>query len=202
MYNILINTSNLKTGGAIQVADSICRLLNNYPQHYFYVVLSGKLEYLTDLLSSYANVKHFTYTQKITIHNVITGKDHFLDDIVKKYNINAVLSIFGPSRWKPSCFHLVGFAMPHIVLPESPFWQKLSFIDFLKTKLRVLFMKRDFRKNSTALWCENEYISTRLKNIFPKKRSILSLIIIIKFLILQNYGMNQSNYPNSMGLPY
>lgn len=37
---ILINASNLKKGGGLQVADSICILLNEYKQHQFVVVLS------------------------------------------------------------------------------------------------------------------------------------------------------------------
>ena len=38
--NILINCSNLKNGGGLQVADSICGQLHRFPQHQFVVVLS------------------------------------------------------------------------------------------------------------------------------------------------------------------
>lgn len=38
--NVLINASNLKKGGGLQVADSICKSLKQFPQHIFIVVLS------------------------------------------------------------------------------------------------------------------------------------------------------------------
>ena len=39
----LINCSNLKAGGGLQVADSICGQLEKYQQHKFVVVLSKYL---------------------------------------------------------------------------------------------------------------------------------------------------------------
>ena len=41
--HILINASNLKAGGALQVADSLCGLLGEFPEHEFVVVLSRAL---------------------------------------------------------------------------------------------------------------------------------------------------------------
>lgn len=38
--NILINASNLKQGGGIQVAQSIIAQLERFPQHHFVVVVS------------------------------------------------------------------------------------------------------------------------------------------------------------------
>ena len=44
--NILVNTSNLKAGGGLQVADSFLSLLYLYTEHSFFVVLSEALFYL------------------------------------------------------------------------------------------------------------------------------------------------------------
>lgn len=169
---ILINTSNLKAGGGLQVADSICRYLEKIPQHKFIVVLSNKLLYLENILDKFDNTKCFNYSQKIGLKNVVSGRDNFLDELVEKQNIEAVLTIFGPSRWRPKCFHLCGFAMPHIALNDSPYWKQMSKIEFLKTKLRVMLMTRDFRVNGDELWCENEFITGRLKKIFKNKKNI------------------------------
>lgn len=169
MSKFLINTSNLKTGGGLQVAESICRLLYKYSQHIFYVVLSDKLYYLSSELSLYNNIKVIKYTQSLSIFHVLTGKDRVLDNIVSEQNIDAAFTIFGPSRWRPKCFHLCGFAMAHIALPESPYWKLLSPISQLKSKLRIQLMKRDFKINNDLLWCENEYISERLRKIFKNK---------------------------------
>ena len=167
---ILVNASNLKVGGGLQVAESLCGLLPNFDKHIFYIVLSDRLKHIRLCMSEYGNINIVEYTQHLSLYNIVTGQDKILDDLISKHKIDAVLTVFGPSRWKPKCFHLCGFAMPHIVLPESPYWELLSPIAYLKLKLRVQLMKRDFRINNDMLWCENEYISQRLRKLFKNKR--------------------------------
>ena len=167
--NILINTSNLRTGGGLQVAESICSLLPKYTDHHYVIALTDKLQHLNRVLSKYPNIKVLQYSQPLTIGRVLTGRDTYLDEIVSSMKINAVLTIFGPSRWRPKCFHLCGFAMPHIVFPESPYWKLLSLSSRLKSKIRIHLMKRDFRVNNDVLWCENESISYRLRIMFKDK---------------------------------
>ena len=41
---ILVNASNLKKGGGLQVADSVCGCLKQFTRHRFVVVLSRGLE--------------------------------------------------------------------------------------------------------------------------------------------------------------
>lgn len=170
--NILLNASNLRTGGGIQVADSIIRLLRNYPNHNFTVVISKQLD-TKELKKLHAeHVKFITYSQPLSLFHVFTGRDKVLDKIVKDKNIDVVLTVFGPSRWRPKCKHVCGFAMPHIVLNDSPYWQTISLFNRVKSKFRIKLMKRDFRKNNEILWCENEYISQRLRDIFPDKKVV------------------------------
>jgi len=46
--NFLINASNLKAGGGLQVADSICEELYKFTLHRFVCVLSSALKETTD----------------------------------------------------------------------------------------------------------------------------------------------------------
>ena len=193
--NILINTSNLRTGGGLQVADSIIRMLNRYKEHTFFVVIPEMLDATGADVSGNSNVRIIPYSQPLSLYSILTGRNRILDKIVEINNIEAVLTIFGPSRWKPRCFHLCGFAMPHIALPESPYWKSLSIASLLKSKLRVLLMKRDFKKNNDILWCENEYISQRLRQLFKGKRVNT---------ITNNYNQifdNPEEWDNSIKLP-
>ena len=52
MY-VLINTSNLKVGGGIQVADSLIHCLFMYRQHNFVIVLSPALSYLDVIIDGF-----------------------------------------------------------------------------------------------------------------------------------------------------
>lgn len=52
----LINASNIKAGGGVQVADSICRALGQFEQHEFVVVLSSRIRSIRKVCSAFANL--------------------------------------------------------------------------------------------------------------------------------------------------
>ena len=123
---ILINASNLKNGGGLQVANSICRSLGGYDQHSFVVVLSSYFKNV-EFLNSTRNVKKVcVYNVKNNIQTLVFGRDSYLDGLVEKFKVDAVLTVFGPSRWNPKCFHLSGFALSFLTMPESPYFQQMN----------------------------------------------------------------------------
>lgn len=166
--NILVNASNLKTGGGIQVADSICCQLGRCSKHRFFVVLSAELKETESRLENLgcANVQVFTYNVRNSISTLLWGRDAFLDDLVKRYDVQAVLTVFGPSRWNPQCLHLSGFAMPHLVLPNSPFFQRMSSLHKGKQRIRSAILTYFFRRSSRHFYTENPYISEKVKKLF------------------------------------
>lgn len=163
---ILINTSNLSKGGGIQVADSVIRYLHRYPQHTFIVVLSKGMEETADRLTDTENVRvaHFTLPPRDT-RSYLTGRVPFLDTLVSKYSVDCVLSIFGPITWHPKCPHVCGFAIPHLVIPESPYFKMLSKKDYLRTKLFILINRIKFQLGTKYLYTENPLISTRVAKL-------------------------------------
>lgn len=168
--NILINASNLKVGGGVQVADSICRELYRFTQHNFVVVLSSAFISTIQILTAVSNVKVILYDLHSGMQIMFTGRDKMLDKLVKDEKIDAVLTIFGPSIWIPCCNHLCGFARPHIVFPNSPFFKQLSLLRRLKEEIRVAMLYYAFKKCSRFFFTENEGVSEELRKKFPTKR--------------------------------
>lgn len=168
--NLLINCSNLKVGGGLQVADSVCRSLNRFSQHKFVVVLSAELAKTREAISEYANIKTFCYDIKNNISTLFFGRDKFLDCIVKNEQIKVVITIFGPSRWIPKCTHLCGFARSHLVLPHSPYFQRLKGLEWVKIKIYCKILECYFRRSSKYLYTENPYISKKLQNLIPESQ--------------------------------
>ena len=121
MSTFLINASNLKQGGGIQVADSICGQLNRYGQLRFVVVLSSYLDKTKERIRDYKNVILYSYDIPNSFSSIIMGRDTLLDGLIVEHKVEAVLTVFGPSRWKPKVPHLSGFALPQLVIPESPY---------------------------------------------------------------------------------
>ncbi len=168
--NFLINCSNLKVSGGLQVADSVCCQLENFTNvHHFKVILSKYLGQTYARICSYSNVEVFEYDLPDSFDNVVRGRDSFLDNIVETKHIDAVLTIFGPSRWCPRVPHLCGFAMPALVIPESPFFTSINIKERIRWALWCSIRKWAFRKCADTFWTENAYISERLKDLYKGK---------------------------------
>lgn len=167
--NILINCSNLKKGGGLQVADSVCRQLGNYKKHRFIVVLSHFFNELAHALSGIENIVIRDYTMENSLRTVLTNRDTYLDEIVACYEIDCVLTIFGPSRWTPKVPHISGFARPHIVQRDSPFFASLSLKEKIKSFIKFALVEKVFRESADYFYTENPYISNLLGKKWPEK---------------------------------
>lgn len=166
--NILINASDLKAGGGIQVADSVCCELNKFPQHHFVAVLSSYMQKTAERIADYANVDVVGYDYpKYNLRLLLTGRDEFLDKLVDERGVESVVSIFGPNLWVPRCPHISGFARPHLVIPESPFFTRMGRVERIKERFSNEVLKYFFKRSSKYFYTENPYITERLKNLLP-----------------------------------
>ncbi len=154
----LINASNLKNGGGLQVAQSICEQLNQYQHHRFIIVLST---YINDEhISSGVNVEVYKYNIPHNIKSILFGRDAFLDGLVSDKNVNAVLTVFGPSLWRPRCPHLCGFARAQLLKEVNP-----DVHPNIKERLVYKVWRWGFRKSSKVFYTENPYISGMLPQL-------------------------------------
>lgn len=165
--NILINCSNLSGGGGVQVADSVIRLLNGFLRHHFIVVLPTAMESTANAVEGYSNLTIVRYNYPAgDWKSLITNRNKFLDSLVDNNAVDCVLTIFGPMKWRPKCKHVCGFAMAHVVLKDSPFYDKLNWKSRIKWKFRIKFWEIIFRRSSKLFFTENEFISKRLRKLF------------------------------------
>lgn len=168
--NILINASNSKAGGALQVADSFISCLPAFGRHRFFILLSDQLSYLSDRIARTENCRAIPYNLKHTLRGVLWAENRELDRIVESCGIDAVFTIFGPSLWRPRVLHVCGFARPQIVYPESPFFRKIGREKYLKYKLSEFVKLRNFARSSDVLVTENSDVSERLSRKIRNKR--------------------------------
>lgn len=185
----LINSSNSKGGGGIQVTDSICCLLDKFPQHDFVVVLSSFFDKTKSRVAQYSNVKLIVHDIQNNARTVLFGRDKVLDGLVTEYNIDAVLTVFGPSRWIPRVPHLCGFARPHLVLSESPFFMNVKWGERMYYKLLTYY----FKKCSNDFWTENPYITERFKQLMGRN---------VKVHTVTNYYNQVYDHPEHWGHSY
>ena len=157
MSTYLINCSNLKNGGGLQVADSIFRQLHRFKNHFFFLVLSSQLEAAKRVLAECPNVKCVVYDFKDDWRSLLFGRNAFLDRIVEENHIDAVLTVFGPSRWRPRVPHLCGFARAQLLL-NNPLGKRKTW----KERLTYVVWRWGFRRSSDTFYTENKYITDML----------------------------------------
>lgn len=167
---ILINGTNLNGGGGAQVADSICTSLAQFQQHYFVVVLSSKLQSTSNKIRGYNNVSLHIYDYpQNDWWSLLTSRNSYLDSLVESEHVDVVFTVFAPMKWKPRVPHLAGFALSHLVMPESPYFQRMNVIQRWKWRSKVLLWKFIFNKTD-YLYTENPFISERVQRLFPFKK--------------------------------
>lgn len=186
MATFLINASNLKAGGGLQVADSICRQLDLFNIHHFIVVLSSYLQKTFEGIKEYGNVHVYYYNVPNALSTIIFGRDKFLDGLVEKHRVDGVLTVFGPSRWKPSVPHLCGFAIPHLLIPESPYFQNASWKLRLRWKMYGAIVKWSLKRSANVFWTENPFTSNRMEQLLKTK----------KVYTISNYYNQVFDHPN------
>lgn len=166
---ILINASNLGPGGgAAQVADSVCRELYKYENHYFIVVLPNSYKTTLKAISNFTNVKVLEYSYpRRDWKSLFTMRNDFLDELVDIERPDCVVTLFGPCKWVPKCKkHICGFAFAHIPLFNSPYFQKMHTKEWIKSWCRVKFMTYLFRRSARVFYTENPLISKKISKIF------------------------------------
>ncbi len=164
--NILINASTLKVGGSVQVGDSIIRELPRYTQHFFVIVYGNPaLEDAVRYAERFPNCEVVNYITPKYYAGVFTGRNGFLDTLVREKQIEAVLTVFGPARWHPRVFHLCGFARPHLVVRDSPYKASMSFFARIADSLFYGCIRILYQKTCDAIFTENSSISEGLREM-------------------------------------
>lgn len=152
---ILIDNSNLSVGGGIQVAVSFLNDLKKTETHHEFIVLQspgmmGKIEELTfDSRFTFVHIEE-------KIHSNILKRIFFSKKIEKKFLPDVIFTVFGPSYFKSKVPKIVGMAIPYLIYPDSPFFEKLGFKEKIKYRILSILKSRFFKKNSDALIFESE----------------------------------------------
>lgn len=171
---IIINASNLRVGGALQVTLSTIMELSAFPEHEFYVFLSPAFDGLIQQeIKDLPNViLHWVdYPCRISF----LGKVKQLDTLEKEIGADRVFSIFGPTYWKPKAPHLAGFAQGYYLYNHLPYFKSLGFL----AKVRQ-FVVRSYHR-LLLQWHVDEFVvetvdvKTRLSNFLGLEESIVNV---------------------------
>lgn len=157
---LLINLSNHLGGGGLQVALSFlseCRQLTDNEYHVF---MSPNVARQIDRSSFGANFIFYD------IPSVPFWKlSRILSPLEKQIRPEAVFTVFGPSYWRPKAKHLMGYAIPHYIYQDSPFFKKLSITEKFKSFFRRRIKIFRFKKEADAYVVETDDANKRVRTL-------------------------------------
>jgi glycosyltransferase involved in cell wall biosynthesis len=173
---LLINASNLKMGGAIQVALSFIQECINFTEDEFHVLLSPKISSQLNQ-NGYPENFHFYLFQNLPTSLIYgIGIISQLRKLENKIRPDCVFTISGPSYWTPKAPHLLGYAQGYYLYPESPFFERINLshkikINLLKTLHRFLFIR-----NAEYYFVESEDAKKRLSSFLAKSKDNIYVV--------------------------
>lgn len=195
----IINAFHCRAGGGKQIALSLINyIIENGQMKQFMVILNEPLKKELGDLSKYQD-NFFTIEDDLSY----LGKLKKFKMIENKIKPPAVLSIFGPTFWKPKAFHIVGFAKPQIVY-EKEYLSSNALSSFAKIKFRLKYtlQKWLFMANSDCYIVESDDVNLRLRQQFGLKESEVITVSNTFNQLFNGYENRISEYPNYPTVPF
>ena len=171
MKRVLINISNIHSGGALQVAISfISELLALDPPAVLVEIFVS-----TEVAGAFAPEQLTDSSWNIQIYNTYGLKTIFSRLNFTQMRFDVVFTLFGPKyTWFRSKREIVGFAQPWISSFEGALLESMTAVAISKIKLKYLVQNYFFQK-ADVLVVELDHVKTSLvrKNIFCESNIIV-----------------------------
>lgn len=167
---LLINTSLLRFGGAVQVALSFIHECRRHPENEYYVVLGPGVGAVLDQ-SNFPDNFHFQYKSfGVMKLQKLARVQREMDTIEAQVNPDCVVTTSGPAYWRSRTPHLMGFNLPLYIYPESPYLKALPLVRKAKLVAQRWLHCRYFRRDADALIVQTDDVNQRVRSLLSTDR--------------------------------
>ena len=173
--NIIINTSNLKIGGALQVAISFIYECVNFTENKYHVFLSPSMSKEIDVLE-FPNNFIFYFFDNPSRFIIFDKTISLLNKTELKINPDCVFSVFGPTYWKPKSKHVMGFANGLYLYGDLPYLQNMKGFENLKFNLRKLYHKFLLKNNADLYVVQTSDMKERFSEFISQPQEKISVV--------------------------
>src|SRR6056297_2141421 len=167
---LLINTSLLRFGGAVQVALSFIHECRAYDENEYHVVLGPGVGAVLDPADFSGNF-HFHH-QNFGVMNLrkLPRIQQKLSVIEARARPDCVVTTSGPPYWRSRAPHLVGFNLPLYIYPDSPYLKELPFRARARLGARKWLHRRLFRRDADALIVQSDDVNQRVRRLLRTEK--------------------------------
>jgi len=166
---ILINISNNLGGGGLQVALSFLKEIESYTEHFFFVCYGDSVKHQLKQSAK----PHINYYEVKTKPLLLLSKK--LKEIEKSVKPDVVFSVFGPTYWNPQAPHIMGFAIPHYLYIDSPFFKRINKFEIIKITIKKILHRYIVNRDADAIICETEDAMERSRMLFNRVKSFFTV---------------------------
>ncbi|MFB0924812.1 MAG: glycosyltransferase [Vicingaceae bacterium] len=187
---LIINTVNLKIGGAFQRSISFLKELREIGNDEYHIFFNKNIGNQINVKSYPKNFKFYLFDQSpasIKYRKKIIKKFNNLEEKIKP---DVVFSFVGPCYWLAKSPHLVGFGVPHIVYDDYEYVKIYSW----KVKLEMIYKKYWTKKEANYFVVQTEDVRKRLAKRINVDKS--KIFLVSNGIGAQYKGVKVKNIPN------
>lgn len=162
---LLINTSLLRFGGAVQVALSFIHECRQYDQHEYHVVIGPGVDVALDP-AHFSDNFHFHHKSfgVIKLHK-LPRIQREMTEIEQQVRPDCVVTTAGPAYWRSAAPHLIGFNRPLFIYPESPYITQMSWRQKLALNAQRHLHCHLYRRDADALIVQTNDVNERVRRL-------------------------------------
>ena len=169
---VLINTSHLRFGGALQVALSFIQECRYFPQHQYHVLVGpGVAKSLrTDDFTTNFQFEYFDFGIINLRKAILINKT--LQSVERRIRPDCIITTSGPSYFRSQAPQVMGYNLGLYIYPESPFIQSLSFWWKIRINIKRKFHFYFFKRDADAFIVQTDDVNTRVRKALSTKNVV------------------------------
>lgn len=174
MSKIIINASNLKGGGALQVAITFIEGLKEFKNNNYHIFLPPILFTSIDF-EKFSNNIMFYKVANPPVFNFYGWGLSELTNLEKTIQPACVFSFFGPTYWRPKSLHIMGFANGLYLYDDLPYIKKIPFFKKIFFNLKKFYHRILLKNNADYYIVQTDEMKKRLSIFLKISKNIISV---------------------------
>lgn len=173
--NIIINTTNLRIGGALQVAISFIYECIHFSEHEYHIFLSPSMDKEIHKNDFPLNFKFYFFANPSPF--ILFDKTiKLLNKTEKDIKPDIVFSVFGPTYWKPKSKHIMGFANALYLYNDSPYIQNMKLFEKVKFYSKKSYHQLLLKNNADYYVVQTDDMQKRFSKFINQKENKIAVV--------------------------
>ncbi len=167
---LIINTSSMRFGGAVQVALSFIQECMNFPEYEYHVFVGEGVA---------KSLRREEFPSNFHFHDFSFGpisiwKTGRIAKMLKEKETaiapDCVVTTSGPSYWRPKSPHLLGYNLPLYIYSDSPHFRNINLYRKIRWFIKRILHFHYFRRDADAYIVQTDDVNWRVKKVLKTEK--------------------------------